>query len=74
MADKARVWTDEQLVIMEKRIKKIYKQARREITAEWDEYMKHGQERLSVLYNLYTTSSGSEKAAAKKPAVKKEAK
>lgn len=66
MADKARVWTDEQLVIMENRIKKIYKQARREITAEWDEYMKHGQERLSVLYNLYTTSSGSEKAAAKK--------
>lgn len=66
MADKARKWTDAQLVEMEKRIKKIYKQARREITAKWDDYMKHGQERLSVLYNIYATANYKDKQAAKK--------
>ncbi len=50
---------------MEKRIRKIYKQARREITAEWDKYMKHGQERLSVLYDLYVNADYKDKQAAK---------
>lgn len=50
---------------MEKRIRKIYKQARREITAEWDKYMKHGQERLSVLYDLYVNAEYKDKQAAK---------
>ncbi len=63
--DKARKWTDEQLQQMEKRIRKIYKQARREITAEWDKYMKHGQERLSVLYDLYVNADYKDKQAAK---------
>ena len=66
MADKARKWTDAQLKDMEARVRKIYKQARREITAEWDEYMKHGQERLSVLYDLYVNAPYGEKQAAKK--------
>lgn len=50
---------------MEKRIRKIYKQARREITAEWDKYMKHGQERLSVLHDLYVNADYKDKQAAK---------
>lgn len=50
---------------MEKRIRKIYKQARREITAEWDKYMKHGQERLSVLYDLYVNADYKDKQEAK---------
>lgn len=66
MADKARKWTDAQLKVMEARVRKIYRQARREITAEWDEYMKHGQERLSVLYDLYVNAPVGEKQAAKK--------
>lgn len=64
--DKARKWTDAQLQEMEKRIQKIYRQAKKDITAEWNDFMKHGQERLTVLYNLYANAPYSEKQAAKK--------
>ena len=52
--------------IIEKRIRRIYKQARREITAEWNEYMKHGQKKLNVLYNIYVNADAKEKQAALK--------
>ena len=64
--DKARIWTDAQLLTMEKQIKKIYKQARREIRAEWDEYMKHGQAKLSVLYDMFKNAPYDQKEALRK--------
>lgn len=66
MADEAREWTDEYLAEMEDHLKKIYRQAQSEITAEWNKYMANGEDRLSSLYSAYLNAPATEKAEALK--------
>lgn len=55
--DKARHATDKKLEQMEKDISKIYQQAKKELTEEWNKYMERGEKRLSSLL-----ASGDEEA------------
>ena len=59
MADKAREWTDKELARMEKKIDKTYKQASKELTKKWDEYMKRGESRISALRSAYAEAKQS---------------
>lgn len=54
MADKAREWTDKQLAQMERDIDKTYKQASKELTQKWNEYMERGEKKLSSLQDAYS--------------------
>lgn len=62
--DKTRKWTDRELAQMEAYIRKMYKQAQDEITAEWNAYMSNGQDRLANLYNAYLIAQADQKSAA----------
>lgn len=66
MADKAREWTDRELLKMEGHLRQIYKNAKAEITAKWDDYMERGQARLDDLYAAYTMAPADKKRAALK--------
>ena len=66
MADKARDWTDKQLLEMEGHIRQIYKQSQTEMLAKWNAYMKRGQARLDDLYAAYISAPADKKAEALK--------
>lgn len=53
MADEAREYTDEQLAEMEKELSRIYRRSRKELTEEWDQYMRRAAEQVSVLWLAY---------------------
>lgn len=59
--DAARQYTDAQLRTIEKRIKKFYSDARNELTAEWEEYMRHVEEHTMALYTAYQNDPNNEK-------------
>ena len=61
--DEARKKTDRDLLRMEKKISKIYRQAQKEITEKWNNYMKRGQKRLSALYDSYKNEKDPDKKA-----------
>lgn len=65
MKDPARAQTDEWLKELERRIRREYKQAQKEITAKWNAYMKDGEEKLSALYDAYKNAPDGEKRKAK---------
>lgn len=65
MADKARQETDKYLRKMEREIRKVYEQARDEITEKWDEYMSRAPERLTELLQAYNDAPKGERRAAK---------
>lgn len=62
--DQARQWTDAHLAEMEKHLKQIYRQSRREITEKWDAYMERGKTRLDDLYAAYKSAPADKKAEA----------
>lgn len=64
MADAAREWTDQHLLEMEGHIRRIYTQAKAEITEKWDAYMERGQRRLADLYADYVGAPADKKAVA----------
>ena len=69
MPDKARISTDKQLKKMEKELTKIYKKSEKEITAEWNAYMKRSSAKIADIqlkYNeVYKNGSKSEIKAIK---------
>lgn len=65
MADRARQKTDSELKEIEKEVRKIYRQAEKEITTEWNAYMERGQERLDRLWQAYLDAPRGERRAAK---------
>lgn len=56
MPDKARVWTDKRLEIMERHLTAVYTQAQEEIGEKWEAYMQRAEKRLENLYNAYLSA------------------
>lgn len=56
MPDRARVWTDKRLEIMEKHLTTVYTQAQEEIGEKWEAYMQRAEKRLENLYNAYLSA------------------
>ena len=56
MPDKARVWTDKRLEVMERHLTAVYTQAQEEIGEKWEAYMQRAEKRLENLYNAYLSA------------------
>lgn len=55
----ARNWTDEQLKIMERRIAKIYSEAKNDIVKSWNDYMHNANNEISSLQDEYNQAKNS---------------
>lgn len=51
--DTAREWTDKQLAKTNHEVAKIYKQAQKELTEKWNDYMEKGEAKLASLDDAY---------------------
>jgi len=66
MADDAREYSDKELKKIERELSMIYRKSQRELTEEWNQYMRRTEERVNALWFAYQNASDEERAEALK--------
>ena len=56
MTDKAHIWTDEKLIVMERRLSDIYSRANKEVGEKWRDYLVKSTKEIDELQRSYDTA------------------